>query len=156
MPKAKQAELTPELNAKIQEWQRLDAQLDQVKQAEMALRCEIVMALCDTAKLEGTETLELGNGWKIKAVKKQNYNLTNEFGETEKLLAAVGQINPAIATGLVKWKPDMSLSTYKKELVPLAATTPELATLLAHALIIKPGSPSLEIVPPKAADPAVA
>lgn len=156
MAKAKEVELTPEVSLLLQQWSQANQQLDKVKAEEFALRQQVVMkAGFDPAKLEGSQTIAIGNGWKLKVNKVQNYSLTNNQHETETLLnqIAIGAPEknngrPDIALGLVKWNPDMSIRTYK-ELLPLVEEL-GCGSLLAAALTIKPGAPQLELIPPEA------
>lgn len=151
MAKVQQVSLSPELSAKLQAWNQAAASLAVVKEQEFALRQELVLqAGFDLTKLEGTQTIDIGNGWRLKAEKGQNYVLTNKGGETERLLAAIATDlqRPDIATSLVEWKPDMKKKMYK-ELVPLAETNPKVKEALAIALTVKPGAPTLELIPPE-------
>lgn len=148
MAKAKAVELTPELSERLKQWNAAEQALTAAKAAEFELRIQIVNALCEAKKLEGTETLEIGNGWKLKACKKQNYTLTNKQGETERLLAAIAPIRQDLAVALVQWKPDMAMKAYK-ELVGIVDTNPTIKEALAAALTIKPGAPTLELVAPE-------
>jgi hypothetical protein len=152
MAKVQQVTLTPEVSAKIGKWIAAATSLRSVKELEFALRQELVMqAGFDLKKVEGTQTIEIGNGWRLKAGKEQNYSLTNKGGETERLLAAIATDlqRPDIATGLVEWKPDLKKKMYKDELLPLAETNPKVKELLAIALTVKPGAPTLELIPPE-------
>jgi hypothetical protein len=150
--KAKTVELSPEVGQKLAQWQQAQRQLDEVKAAEFALRNEIIIkAGFDPAKLDGTESLDIGQGWKLKAKKNLSYKLTNKEGETVALQTAIGTIanRPEIATNLVRWEPVLAEKLYKDEFLPLLAQFPQLAEIVAKALTVKPGAPQLELVPPE-------
>lgn len=157
MAKAKEVELTAEASQLIYQWSQIDAQLEKVKAEEFALRQSVVMkAGFDPSKLEGSQTISIGNGWKLKVQKTQNYTLTNDEHQTEKLLAQIAtgvpekqNGRPDIAVGLVRWEPKMSTKTYKDELLPLVDEL-GISALLAAALTVKPGAPQLELIPPPA------
>lgn len=134
-------------------WFNADAQLKQVKDQEFALRQSVVQAFqLDPNKFEGTETVELPAGYKLKIKKNMNYSLTNEAGQTVALQSYLGSTlqRPDLANGIVEWKPDFKKSIYK-ELLPLTNEDMRLKEFLAAALTVKPGAPSLEIVAPEPA-----
>ena len=118
------------------------------KEAEAALRKE-VLANCFSfdpeALREGTENFELGNGYKLKAVFKISRNLNNENEAVDKVLSKIEKTGPEgqfIAERLVKWKPELSVSEYKK--------LPEkFKKLFDEVVTSKEATPSLELVAPK-------
>jgi len=130
-------EITKEINDKLVEWNALKHQLNMMSVRENELRREIVKSLF-TAK-PGTERLELGNGYTLKAVKKENFTLKNNNHETEIALANWDQLT---RNTLVKWKPEISIAAYKN------LTDDQRKHLLDTCLEIKPGMPELEIVAP--------
>ena len=132
--------------AKLQEWHQavLAAQeAKKVVEAEQALRKE-VMALFFPEPVEGTNKFELEAGWSLKATHKIERKVD------ESALPAVLQqlremgINP---DPLIRTKPDLDTKAYKS----LAQINPDAAHVFEQALTIKPGSPTVELVPPKAA-----
>lgn len=135
-----------ERSAKLQQWMAAKKALDLAKENEKQLREEIVekSGLFSDRKVTGTETVHLGNGWKVKAVKKQNYNLESyddcEYALNE--LRELGEGSARIAEDLIKYTPRLSVSTYNK------LTEAELAIIQPIVTITK-GMPTLEIVPPK-------
>jgi hypothetical protein len=148
MPKAKSVQLSPEVSTALAAWQVAQAELARIKQQEFGLRQQIILtAGFDPTKLEGSETLEIGQGWKLVAKKVQSYNLTNKNGETLALLNAIGAYDPALAQSLVDWQPELHIKPYREFLAsPIAeAVKPQLAA----ALTVKPGSPQLELEAPK-------
>lgn len=127
----------------IMAWKQAETELAAIKSKELALRNEIV-ALCFEPGREGTQNLDLGMGYKLKAVIKNNYNLANREGQTDAAIAAMeksGQEGKFIAERLVRWKPDLSISEWRN--------LPEkFRKLFQNALTISPATPSLELVPP--------
>lgn len=125
----------------LNEWYKLAAELKRVKAAEMLLRQKIFHAYFPAPK-EGTNSHPLADGWVLKA----KYPINREVDQgalaayKEKFVEA--NIN---ADALVQYKPELRLSAYRE-------LTEEQRQLFDHALIVKPGSPALEIVlPAKAA-----
>ena len=139
---------TANRDAKILAWEESVKALAAAKEAEAALRRE---ALAETfqfdpeALREGTENLELGNGYKLKAVFKISRNLNNENDAVDKVLSKIekaGAEGQFIAERLVKWKPELSVSEYKK--------LPEkFKKMIDEVVTSKEATPSLELVAPK-------
>lgn len=124
----------------IGEWHDAQKQLTFWKDKEAELRGEVVKRRFNDVSA-GTRHSPLNNGWKLTAVFKDNYNLDRvKGGEAYDKIEA---IDPTLADFLVKYKPELSISTYK--------TAPDWAkALIGDALTITPGTPSLELVAPKA------
>ena len=154
MARAKTVEMTGEASQKLMEWQAKAKQLEQIKREEFELRQWLVFnaGLFDTDKIEGSQTLNIGNGWKLAADKVQNYTATNENGEIlaamNLLGSATGGNRPDLAQSLARWKAELSISTYRK-VIEIVDTIPGLKELLAKAITIKQGAPQLELIPPK-------
>jgi len=132
--------------AKLQEWHQavLAAQeAKKVVEAEQSLRKE-VMSLFFPEPVEGTNKFELEAGWSLKATHKIERKVD------EAALPAVLQqlremgVNP---DPLIRTKPDLDTKAYKS----LVQINPDAAHVFEQALTIKPGSPTVELVPPKAA-----
>jgi hypothetical protein len=157
MPKkAKEVELNAQQLNTLKEWYEQKAALDSAKEKEFALRQTIVNTCgFDPTKFEGSETVNIGNGWKLKALKVQSYKVCNDNGEAMKVLnligSATGANRPDLAQRLVKWNPDLSVTTYK-EIQPIIDSVEGLKEALAAAITIKPGSPQLELIAPEKAE----
>ena len=139
---------TASRDAKILAWEQAVKALAAAKDAEAALRKEVLaeaFAFDPEALREGTENFELGNGYKLKAVFKISRNLNNENEAVDKVLAKIEKTGPEgvfIAERLVKWKPELSLTEYKK--------LPEkFKKLFDEVVISKEATPTLELVAPK-------
>jgi ADP-dependent phosphofructokinase/glucokinase len=133
--------LTPVQNTKLEQWYEFKSSLDFLRAEESKLRDELVAELFTTIKDAGSETIEIANGYRLKATKKLDYKLNNKDGQVEALIAI---IDNELAKTLVHWTPELSITSYKN----LDAQTQK---LFNGCLTIKPGKASLEIVPPKAA-----
>jgi hypothetical protein len=127
-----------ELFSKIGRWNELQGQLSSIKDAEMKLRKEIFDA-CFPSPTEGTNNAEMPEGWTLKGT----YKLTRSLDEAA-LPAVVSELHKhKVSTDtLITYKPSLSLSAYKK-------LDPRWQKVLEQAMEIKPGAPSLELVPPK-------
>ena len=139
---------TANRDAKILAWEAAVKALAAAKDAEAALRKEVLaeaFAFDPEALREGTENFELGNGYKLKAVFKISRNLNNENEAVDKVLSKIEKTGPEgafIAERLVKWKPELSVSEYKK--------LPEkFKKLFDEVVTSKEAMPSLELVVPK-------
>ena len=139
---------TANRDAKILAWEAAVKALAAAKDAEAALRKEVLaeaFAFDPEALREGTENFELGNGYKLKAVFKISRNLNNENEAVDKVLSKIEKTGPEgafIAERLVKWKPELSVSEYKK--------LPEkFKKLFDEVVTSKESMPSLELVAPK-------
>ena len=139
---------TTSRDAKILAWEQAVKALAAAKDAEAALRKEVlaeVFSFDPEALREGTENFELGNGYKLKAVFKISRNLNNENEAVDKVLSKIEKTGPEgafIAERLVKWKPELSLTEYKK--------LPEkFKKLFDEVVTSKEAIPALELVAPK-------
>lgn len=138
-------------NCMILQWAGAEKELEALKQKEMTMRQAIVAEIFDAKKKAGTETFELGNGWKLKAVKKENISTNSDkAAELEKVLPTQWQGK------LFKTKTEITGGGLKE--LQIAASNPSDET--AHAILrsvmdlieIRPGSPSLELCEPKIKD----
>lgn len=139
---------TANRDAKILQWQEAVKALAAAKDAEAALRKEVLsdcFAFDPDALREGTENVELGNGYKLKAVFKISRNLNNEGDAVDKVLSKIEKTGPEgqfVAERLVKWKPELSVSEYKK--------LPEkFRKMIDEIVTSKEATPSVELVEPK-------
>jgi len=132
--------VTPE---DLVEWDRLKQKLNKVKAAEMLLRQKIFAAYFPAPK-EGTNDAPLAAGWILKG----KYTINREVD-----LGALGALRPQLvkagikADDLVQYKPSLVLKEYR-------TLTAEQVQLFDQVLIVKPGSPALEIVLPAKAKKA--
>lgn len=131
--------------AKLTEWHAAAAELAAAKplaDKEMALRKE-VMALYFPTPVEGVNNAPLAAGWTLKATHKLDRKIDNAALPTvRQQLREQFQINP---DNLFRTKYELETAQYKA----LKAINAEAFTLLETALIIKPASPTIELVAPK-------
>lgn len=126
---------------KVRRWEALQALMSAVKSAaepEMLARKE-VMATAFPEANEGTNTIELGGGWKLKGVRKIDRKLDEaSLPDTIVALRAAG----VMTDRLVEYKPQLKIAEFRE-------LTEEQKIILASSLTEKDASPSLELVPPK-------
>lgn len=136
-------------DALLIQWQEAKKTLDAAKEIEMQLRKRVVTEVYNFSEnelREGTENVELGNGFKLKAVFKTSYTLNNKDNAVDKMLCKLEASGPEgkfIAERLVKFKPELSVAEYKR----LDTKERRIADLVIST---KPAAPTLEIVAPKA------
>jgi hypothetical protein len=135
---------TPLVTSLITEWYSLTKEIEAFKEKqmkrEMELRRLLVAALFQTPA-EGTQYEDMPAGWRLKL----QYKIDRKVDEAalpavKDRLREIG-VNPDL---YVVNKPELSLTSYR-------LLTEEQRQILDQALIIKPASPTLELVPPKPA-----
>ena len=124
-----------------------------MKQEEMELRKYIVNRAF-LKKEEGTNTLELGNGYELKAVVKYNYKLSDNKTVEDGLdkIAAIGNQGKFIADRLVGWTPNFYVSEYReiqKSADEGSAEAKEMLKIIDSFLTIDEAAPTLNIKEPK-------
>lgn len=133
-------------NQKLNEWTASLAAAEVAKLAiarEQELRKE-VMALFFPAPKEGVNSLPLQAGWTLKATHKLERKLDEAaLPAVLKQLREMG-VNPDT---LIRTKPELETKAYKS----LAQINPAAIRVFEQALTIKPGSPVVELIPPKVA-----
>jgi len=135
-------------DALIVQWQEAAKTLAAAKETESALRAEVLknaFAFDPEALREGTENIELGAGYKLKAVFKINRSFVGGQEAVEKALQKIEKTGPEgefIAERLVKWKPELSITEYK--------TLPDkFRKVIDEIVTSKEATPALELVAPK-------
>lgn len=126
---------------KLRRWEalsRIQGSLKMVTEPEMTAR-KACMAAAFINPKEGTNTLELGGGWKLKGVRKIDRKLNEDaLPVVKEALAKSG----VLVDRLIEYKPSLSISEYRE-------LTAEQVTILNEALTEKDGAPALELVAPK-------
>lgn len=126
--------------------------VDKAKEAEMELRKYIVNRAFPEKK-EGMNTLELGEGYQLKATVKFNYNLADNdtVEKTLDKIAKIGNDGAFIAERLVGWTPSFHLTEYRNlvEAAPSSAVAQEILAAIGEMLIITDAAPELKIKEPK-------
>lgn len=140
----------------LAKWEADKAALEKAKADEMESRKAFVKFAFDNEKLEGTERIELNNGYQAKAIKKLNYCLVSpiegvsvvdavDLALTE--IEALGPEGKFIADRIVKWSADLSVSEYRKlDEIPNGE---KIKSIIDRVVETREGAPTLEIVPPK-------
>lgn len=126
------------------EWQKAHAALTAAKATELALRNAVFELKFPTFN-EGTNRVALGNGYFLKAVAKTNYTINMKDGAAEAALTQLektGNEGKFLADRIFKWSADLVLSEYRK-------LAPAYKTIIDTVLTTSPGTPALEIEPPK-------
>jgi hypothetical protein len=122
----------------LETWYELQENLKKIKVSEMFLRKKIFDALFPNP-VEGTNSFTLPDGFVVKG----GYSLDRKVDPAT--LTACKELleeNGIRSEHLVKWDPSLKKAEYNK-------LTDEQQKIFDQVLIIKPGSPSLEIVLPK-------
>jgi hypothetical protein len=128
----------------VLEWSKSRIALMSAKDKEMFLRNEVIKECFRNHKEEGTENVDLGAGYKLKAVFKQSYTFPDKLKVDEALskIEALGAEGEYIAERLVKYKPELSISEYKK-------LDKQYRDIIDTVIVTKPAYPSLELIEPK-------
>lgn len=119
-------------------WFQLQEQLNNIKAQEMDLRKKIFAAYFRTP-VEGTNTEPLSGGWVLKG----QYKIDRKVDEA--VLVTLGSVlkeHKINVKDLINYKPELNLRAYRN-------LDEEQMKLFNQVLVIKPGSPALEIVKPK-------
>lgn len=136
--------MTPELIALLADWTLAIEQATAAKAVvarEMELRKKVMEALFPNPK-EGTSTVDLEAGWKAKLVYKIDRKIDEAVLDAVKQQLRDRNINP---DPLIRMKPELATTAYRD----LHKIDPQSGLIFDQALIIKPASPVLELVPPK-------
>lgn len=131
--------------AKLTEWEAADLALAKAKSNESRLRSEVVLLFWGVNPPDsGTENIPLNDGYKLKAVFKQNVTLADKE-EVDKALTKIekaGAEGKLLAERLIQWKPSLVKKEY--DLLP-----DKYRKIINEVITTNPGTPSLAIVVPK-------
>lgn len=122
----------------LNDWANVKAELAKVKQLEAELRSQVVEEFFPKHKEDGTETVELGNDWKLKS----QFKLSRTIDKAA-LPAVLERLPEGIEDHLIRYKPELDARTYKK-------LSDEHRSIMDEAMTIKPSTPQVSLVPPKA------
>jgi hypothetical protein len=133
---------------KLEAWYNLTQQIEGFKpiiEQEITLRKELVEAFFNT-KIEGAQSIPLpnGGGWKVKATIKIERKINQVTLPT--ILATLREQQVPNTDALVTYKPTLAIKEYKS----LQNLNKEAIKIFDQCLTIKPGTPTLEMVPPPA------
>lgn len=130
----------PVTQADLAAWYEMAQQLKTLRAKEMTLRKKIFGNAFPDPK-EGTNSYKLADGYMLKAQHKLDRSIDPGAFDAMKDVLRKHEINP---DSLVRYKPELVLREYR-------ALGEKDRQLFDQCLIVKPGSPSLEIVMPKKA-----
>ncbi|MCW2764036.1 MAG: PaP73 [Marmoricola sp.] len=130
-------------DAAIQTWKDAQAQSAFWKDAELTARIAAIEAVFTEPPDSGTVNYDLGKGYKLKAVFRENYKLEKGDPLEQALtkIEATGERGKLIAERVIRWKPELSKTEYDQ-------MPDELRSILDTVLTVEPGTPSLELVEP--------
>lgn len=149
-----------ETDALLLVWENAKKAVEAAKLAEIEARNAFIKRCTDPTKREGTERVELGNGYYAAVGKKLNYKLRNEEGQAERAeeqmiaLAKKKGFEQAgfIAERLFKWDVELSITEYRLVQDGIAKRDPmyvKIGEILGTTLEVKDAQASLEIRAPK-------
>lgn len=117
----------------LDEWLQLKAELAAIKKREADLR-QMLFEGAFPNPVEGTNTVALEDGTIVKGT----YKISRNIDEAA-LPSVLEQMPEAVRDNLVAYKPSLSVAVYRK-------LTAEERKTFDQALIIKPGTPTLEVI----------
>jgi len=137
----------------LMQWQVAKDAIEKAKAAEMEWR-EYVVKRAFPQKQEGTNTLELGNGYELKAVVKFNYNLADNQTVDKVLddISKIGNEGTFIAERLVSWKPSFLLTEYRALQASAesgSAIAQQILAKIGEMLTVTDAAPTVSIKEPK-------
>lgn len=135
------------------EWQSRQRLLTVAKEREMEFR-KYVVTRAFVKPEEGTNTLDLGNGYSLKAAIKYNYKLADNDTVEKGLgsLAKIGNQGSFVADRLVSWTPNFLLTEYRviqEDANKGSVEAIEMMKVITSFLTITEAAPSLTISEPK-------
>ena len=114
-----------------------------LKYLEGVWRAKLIADCFPVHEAEGTETLELGEGWKLKAEFKNGYKVEEATIKDDlQKVSDLGLAYSEAVRGLIKYKPELSVTVYK-------TLSDEIKDIVNNSLTIKPGTPTLKLIEPK-------
>lgn len=135
-------------------WQQAKDVLEAAKVTEMDWRKYVVKRAFPNPT-EGTNTVELGNDYKLKAVIKYNYKLDADNEKIERGLdqiRATGNQGQFIADRLVSWTPNFLVTEYRNLQAQADDGSEEakkMLNIVNSFLTIDEGAPTVKITEPK-------
>lgn len=139
-------------DALLTEWENAKGVLERAKESEMEARKAVqAFAFGKTAKV-GMNNQPLAGGYELKFGRKVNHKISAEndaIDKAEDKAAEIGNRGTFLFERIIMWKPDFSLTEYKK--LDVSDPTDKAVKELVDTLIeVTDGTGSLEIKAPKA------
>lgn len=125
----------------LKEWEAAKVAAEEAKLViarELELRQKVVEMFFPEAK-EGTNSMEMNAGWKLKAVCKLTRKV--DAAALTTMLPVLREKAIPVDT-LFQWKPELKVSVYRQ-------MTPEQLALIDQVITTSPASPELQLIPPK-------
>lgn len=134
----------------LMQWETLKRRLADAKEAEMDMRKYVVKRAFPNAS-EGTNTVDLGNGYSLKAAVKYNYRLLDNDKVNNCLdrIRKVGNQGTFIADRLVSWSPHFLLTEYRELQETDTEENKTILRIVNEMLEITDAAPTLDIKAPK-------
>lgn len=132
-------------NECLMEWDRLKKLVSETKDIELEFR-KYIVSRAFPQREEGTNTVELGNGYELKVQVKYNYKLDPDNAKIDAALdrmAKLGNEGSFVADRLVNWSASLSLTEYR-------TLEPQYKKIIDEVLTITEAAPTLVIKEPKA------
>ena len=126
----------------VARWNEAKLALKEAQEAERELRAMAVsLAFPGIAPdAEGAKRVPLGNDKELKVTFKLNYKLDPDAADDAlTAMEKAGEEGKFLAERLVKWKPELSISEYRK-------LPGNFAAMIEKALTVTPATPTVEIV----------
>lgn len=132
-------------NAVLSAWKQASTEAKAWRDRESFLRKQVIDAFSNDQApgYSGTENIDIGWGHKLVILHKITYDLdkADNFANVDKALNQIEHSQEGgnvIAERLVKWKPELSVSEYKK-------LTPAQKAMIDRVITIKDATPSVEL-----------
>lgn len=139
-------------DAVLMEWDRRKKALITIKEEEMEFRKYVVKRNFPNPE-EGTNKIDLGSGYELKAKISYNYKLADNDTVEKGLdqIAKIGNQGAFIADRIVSWTPIFLLTEYRKlqEEEATSEDARKILSIIYTFLTIEDAAPSLEIKEPK-------
>lgn len=134
-------------------WDHCKKQLAEVKANELEWR-KYVVKRAFPDKQEGTNTVDLGNGYTLKAAIKFNYKLADNtiVKKTLDAITKIGNEGAFIADRLVSWSPSFLLMEYRelqKQAESGSDTAQQILAKIGEMLVVDEAAPTVSIIAPK-------
>ena len=123
-------------NMLLSEWAEVAESLKNLKKKELEMRNKLVDHFFPKP-VEGTNTFDLGNAWKLKDKHKINRSCDEASFDS-----VFEKLPEGFKDSLIKFKPSVNLKEYRR-------LSDAHRNIFDECLIIKPGTPELALVPPK-------
>ncbi len=126
--------------------------LEKAKELELALRLETTARYFSGKTEKGTHNFELGNGYILKLVNGENIKVADVEGQklddTLDEIAKIGNLGAVMADEIVKFKPTLAVTEYKKLVDNNDDQAKRIKALIDKHITVTPATPTIEFVEP--------